>query len=76
MIKEAEYRSIAMELLEKYIKSETNVIGEFSVDFKKSAELLKKEVKKYLRKLDYNEDLFDLLVKGNWLFEDWEGDTE
>ena len=71
MTKEERYRKVAMELLKMYMESETTVIGEYSGDFKRSAEWLEKEVKKYLKKLDYEENKFEELANGNWLYEDW-----
>jgi hypothetical protein len=65
--KEKLYKQIVIDLLLKYIQSEQDAISEYSGDFKKSAEYLKKEVMSYLRKIDEGEDMFDELVKDMWI---------
>ena len=67
MSKEIKYRRFALELLQMYVDSEVTVIGEFSGDFKKSAEILKKNVIKWLKKFDYDEAMFDELIKDSWI---------
>ena len=70
MNKEEKYREIALKLLKEYIDSEQTVIGEFSGDFPKSAEILKDRVMKYLKALGYSEEKFAELVADNWLFDE------
>lgn len=70
MNKEEKYREIALKLLKEYIDSEQTVIGEFSGDFKKSAEILKDHVMKYLKALGYGEAKFAELVADTWLFDE------
>lgn len=65
--KEKLYKKIVIDLLSKYIESEQDVISEYSGDFKKSAEYLKKEVMSYLIKIDEGEDMFNELVKDMWI---------
>ena len=67
MTKEIKYRRFALDLLQEYVNSETNVIGEFSSDFKESSEILKKTVIKWLKKFDYDEAMFDELIKDSWI---------
>ena len=45
-------REIALELLEKYVDSELDLISELSFDFTASKQTLEKRVEKYLKKLD------------------------
>lgn len=71
MTKEEQYKKVALELLGKYISAEETVIGEFSGDFKNSARMLKKEVLKYLKKLDMDESYFDTLAAERWLWDTW-----
>lgn len=71
--KEKLYKQIVIDLLSKYIESEQDVISEYSGDFKKSAEYLKKEVMSYLRKIDEGEDMFDELVKDMWIADFYKG---
>lgn len=68
--KEEKYREIALKLLKEYIDSEQSIIGEFSGDFKKSAEILKDRVMKYLKALGYGEEKFAELTEDTWLFDE------
>lgn len=70
MSKEEKYREIALKLLKEYIDSEQTVIGEFSGDFQKAAEILKDRVMKYLKALGYGEEKFAELVADTWLFDE------
>lgn len=75
--KEKLYKKIVIDLLSKYIESEQDVISEYSGDFKKSAEYLKKEVMSYLRMIDEGEDMFNELVKDMWIADYYkESDSE
>lgn len=70
--KEKVYKQIIIDLLSKYIESEQDVISEFSGDFRKSAEYLKKEITSYLNKIDEGEDMFNQLFKDKWIVEYFE----
>ncbi len=70
MSKEEKYREIALKLLKEYIDSEQTVIGEFSGDFQKAAEILKDRAMKYLKALGYGEEKFAELVADTWLFDE------
>jgi len=70
MNKEEKYREIALKLLKEYIDSEQTVIGEFSGDFEKAAEILKDHVMKYLKALGYGKEKFTELVADTWLFDE------
>ena len=72
--KEEKYREIAVNILKKYIDSEQSVISEYSGDFKKSAEILKNHVMKYLNALGYGEEKFAELAEGTWIFEELSDD--
>jgi len=63
------YREAGLVLLQDYIDSQQTVIGEFSGDFKVSAEILKKRVMMYLKAFDYDEEKFSELIEDSWLFE-------
>jgi hypothetical protein len=64
------YREIALKLLKEYIDSEQTVIGEFSGDFTKSAEILKDRVMKYLKALGYGKEKFTELTEDTWIFDE------
>ena len=70
MNKEEKYREIALKLLKEYIDSEQTVIGEFSGDSKKDAEILKDRIMKYLKAFGYSEEKFTELVADTWLFDE------
>ena len=70
MNKEEKYREIALKLLKEYIDSEQTVIGAFSGDSKKSAEILKDRIMKYLKAFGYSEEKFTELVADTWLFDE------
>ena len=63
------YKSVAIDLIKAYMKTEENLIFERSGDFKKSALELKEQVLEYLKRLDEGEDTFNELVKDMWLSE-------
>lgn len=67
MNKEEKYKKCAMDILADYLDAERDVISEFSGDFRKSAESLKKRTVRYLKRLDENEDVFYELVKDTWI---------
>lgn len=67
MSKEEKYKKCAMDILADYLDAERDVISEFSGDFRKSAEWLKKHTVRYLKRLDENEDVFYELIKGTWI---------
>lgn len=69
MTREEKYKKVAMDLLEALLDSEETVISEYSGDFKKSAILLKKQIMKYLVRLDEDESTFNELVKDMWIFD-------
>lgn len=72
--KEKLYKQIIIDLLSKYIESEQIVINDYSEDFKKSAEYLKKEVMSYLKMIDEGEDVFNRLIKGSWIADFYRGE--
>jgi alanyl-tRNA synthetase len=72
--KEKLYKQIIIDLLSKYIESEQIVISDYSEDFKKSAEYLKKEVMSYLKMIDEGEDVFNRLIKGSWIADFYRGE--
>ena len=74
--KEKLYKEIIINLLSMYIESEQSVISEYSGDFKKSAEYLKKEVMSYLKMIDEGEDVFYKLVEGSWIADYYKGSDE
>lgn len=69
MTREEKYKKVAMDLLEALLDSEETVISEYSGDFKKSAILFKKQIMKYLVRLDEDESTFNELVKDMWIFD-------
>lgn len=73
MTKEEKYKEVAMELISKYLTSEQIVISEYSGDFEASAKILKKDVMRYLKKLDESEDTFNELVKDMWIADYYKG---
>ena len=50
--KEDYYKNIALDLFDKYIDDEMNLIYEYSFNFKESKEILFKKAEKYLKKLN------------------------
>ena len=76
MDKAGKYKKVAMDLLVDYMSSEQAVISEFSGDFKKSAIAFKKDVMKYLKKLDEGEDTFNELVKDMWIADYYKAESE
>ena len=74
MTNEEKYKEVAMELISKYLDSEQSVISEYSGNFKMSAEILKKDVMKYLKKLGESEDTFNELVKDMWIADFYKGE--
>ena len=62
------YKQIIIELLSKHIEDKESLIAEYSGDFEESVKELKQEVMSYLDKIDENEEMFNELVKDNWLF--------
>lgn len=69
-----EDKAIALKLLKELVDAKTTIIGEFSGDFEKSKEALKTETLTWLKALGVEETMFDEMVKGNWLFTNWEED--
>ena len=76
MDKANKYKKVAMDLLAEYMESEQAVISEFSEDYKKSARILKKEVMRYLKRLDEGEDKFYELIKGMWIADYYKTESE
>ena len=70
------YKKVAMDLLVEYLESEQAVISEYSGNFKESAMVLKKQVMKYLERLDEGEDTFNELVKDMWIAEYYKAESE
>ena len=67
MSKEEQYKNCALDILDVYLEAERDVIAEYSGNFKASAQGLKKEALKFLKRLDENEDVFYELVKNTWI---------
>lgn len=65
---EKKYRTIALDLLDRYIDAEETVCSEFSGDFYKDRLRLEETVKKYLKKLDA-EDKYEEITAEHWIFE-------
>ena len=63
-----QYKTIALELLQKYVDSEETVCSEFSGDFYADRLRLEKTVKEYLKKLDA-EDKYEEITAEHWIFE-------
>lgn len=70
------YKKVAMDLLVEYLESEQAVISEYSGNFKESAMILKKQVMKYLKRLDEGEDTFNELVKDMWIADYYKAESE
>ena len=66
--KENQYKTIALELLQKYVDREEVVCSEFSGNFFAERSRLEKIVKKYLKELDA-EDKYEEITAGHWIFE-------
>lgn len=70
--KEKKYRTIALDLLNRYIGAEETVCGEFSGDFYKDRLRLEQVVRDFLIALDA-EDKYEEITNGRWIFEVDEG---
>lgn len=66
--KEKKYRTIALDLLDRYIDAEETVCSEFSGNFYKDRLRLEKTIKDYLKKLDA-EDKYEEITAEHWIFE-------
>lgn len=73
--KEKKYRTIALDLLDRYIDAEETVCGEFSGDFYKDRLRLEQVVREFLIDLDA-EDKYEEITKGRWIFEVEGSDSE
>lgn len=73
--KEIQYKTIALELLQKYVDSEETVCSEFSGDFFADRMRLEKMIKNYLKKLDA-EDKYEEIIAEHWIFEVEGSDSE
>lgn len=73
--KENQYKTIALELLQKYVDSEETVCSEYSGDFYADRLRLEKTIKKYLKKLDA-EDKYEEITAEHWIFEVEESESE
>lgn len=49
---EEKYKSVALDLLEKWIDSKSTIMWEFSYDFEEDREEIRQGIKTYLEKLD------------------------
>lgn len=63
-----QYKTIALELLQKYVDSEETVCSEYSGDFYADRLRLEKTVRDYLKKLDA-EDKYEEITAEHWIFE-------
>lgn len=63
-----QYKTIALELLKKYVDSEETVCSEYSGNFYADRLRLEKMVKDYLKKLDA-EDKYEEIIAEHWIFE-------
>ena len=70
-----QYKTIALELLQKYVDSEETVCSEYSGDFYADRLRLEKTVKDYLKKLDA-EDKYEEITAEHWIFEVEGSDSE
>jgi hypothetical protein len=70
------YKEVAMDLLAKYLESEQSLIAEYSGNFEESAMTLKKQTMKYLEKLGEGENAFYKFVKGLWIADYYEEESE
>lgn len=73
--KENQYKTIALELLQKYVDSEETVCSEFSGNFYADRLRLEKMVRDYLKKLDA-EDKYEEITTEHWIFEVEGSDAE
>ena len=73
--KENQYKTIALELLQKYVGSAETVCSEFSGNFYADRLRLEKIVKKYLKELDA-EDKYEEITAEHWIFEVEGSDSE
>lgn len=73
--KEIQYKTIALELLQKYVDSEETVCSEYSGDFYADRLRLEKMIKKYLKELDA-EDKYEEITAEHWIFEVEGSDSE
>ena len=73
--KENQYKTIALELLQKYVDSEETVCSEYSGDFYADRLRLEKTIKKYLKELDA-EDKYEEITVEHWIFDVDGSDTE
>lgn len=76
MEREEKYKEVAMELLKDYLVDEQSAIIEYGGDLKESAKRLKKQVMKYLERLDEDENTFNELVKDMWIFTFYKEESE
>ena len=70
-----QYKTIALELLQKYVDSEETVCSEYSGDFYADRLRLEKTIKKYLKELDA-EDKYEEITAEHWIFEVEGSDSE
>jgi hypothetical protein len=66
--KENQYKTIALELLQKYVDSEETVCSEYSGDFYADRLRLEKTIKKYLKELNA-EDKYEEITAEHWIFD-------
>ena len=66
--KENQYKTIALELLKKYVHNAEIVCGEYSGNFYADRLRLEKTVRDYLKKLDA-EDKYEEITAEHWIFE-------
>jgi hypothetical protein len=70
------YKEVAMDLLAKYLESEQSLIAEYSGNFEESAKTLKEQTMKYLEKLGEGENAFYKFVKGLWIADYYEEESD
>ena len=73
--KEKKYKTIALDLLDRYIGAEETVCSEFSGDFYKDRLRLERVVRDFLMDLDA-EDKYEEITNGRWIFEVEGSDSE
>ena len=62
MSKEEKYKAVALELIHQWVSDSITIMYEYSGNFDKTKEAIKKDLKKWLKKID-SEDLYESIIK-------------
>ena len=62
MTKEEQYKFVAIELIKQWIEHSLTIMWEFSGNFEVSKKEIRKELRKWLKKID-SEDMYDALLE-------------